>query len=150
MANKKEAKTNQVHITGNLRSAFTHDDTNEDGSIVKSTHIISLFNDDEISIDGADSSKVWDFFDGFYAGKPNKYVPSWYKDKSGVTLKSRYNVPIRILDTGERLSFDEFVKRGLIRNASVDILCNVKDSGVYPAAMQINEDGEEYDAFANF
>ena len=150
MAKEVKKSKEQIHITGVLRSAFTHEENNDDGSIVKVTHIITLFNDEHISIDDADPKKTWEFFENFYDGKPNKYIPAWFKDQTSVVLKSRYNVPVQIFETGELLSFDEFVKRGLIRNARVNILCNVKDSGVYPCAMRIEEDGEEYDAFANF
>ena len=147
---KENKNKEQTHITGTLRSAFTHEEKNEDGTIIKATHIITLSNDDSLSMDGSSADKVWEFFEGFFDGKPKKYIPNWFKDRSGITIKSNYNVPIRIADTDERLSFDEFVKRGLIRDAKVNVLCNIKDSALYPVAMQIDEDGVIYDAFENF
>lgn len=137
----------QFHIYGVLKSAFTHTDKNEDGSVVKSTHIISI-EPDEVQFEGVED--VWVYLDEFFKGKPKKYVPNWYKEKSGIMLKSAYNIPVRIADTDERLSFDEFVERGLIRGAKINLLVNCKESALYPVALQIDADGEAYDAFANF
>lgn len=138
---------NVVIITGVLKSAFTNTRKNEDGQIIKETNVI-MFSCEELRID--DNMEVWKFFDDFYKGKPVKWVPKWYKDKSGITLKSEYNVPVMINETGERFSFEEFVKRGLIRGAIVKVKCNVKESAIYPSAIRVMEDGEEYDAFSDF
>ena len=146
MADKKNKET--IIIEGSLKSAFSHEEKNEDGSIVKVTHVLSVYRPG-VKIDG--SEKANEFFDGFYDGKPAKYVPSWHKEKKdAIVLKSAYNVPVKIEDSGERLSFDDFVERGLIRNASVQIKCNVKEQAIYPSAVKVITDGEEYDPFADF
>ena len=149
MAKEKNQEKESVFIDGVLRSAFTHEDKNEDGSIVKKTNVITIFSD-PVSIDGSDTEKAWVFFDSIYEGKPNKYVPKWYKERSGVTFKSVYNVPVRIKDSDKRMSFEEFVKRGLIRGAKIHLKANVKEQALYPVAFEVIEDGEEYDAFADF
>ena len=137
-------------IDGTLKSAFTHEEKNEDGTIVKSTHVLTLYADDTLKIDGAPVDKFWEFIDKFYAGKPAKYVPKWVKDKDKVVLKSTYNVPVMTVKDEKRYSFSEYVERGMIRGASVHIKVNVKESALYPVAFQVLEDGEEYDAFADF
>ncbi len=148
MSTNKATKKETVIIAGVVKSAFTHEEKNDDGSIKSKTNIISLFSDDNLKIDG--SAKIWEFFEGFYNGLASKWIPNWYKEKSGVVLKSAYNVPVLIVDTDERLSFEQFVERGLIRGANVQIKCNVKDSAIYPSAIKVITDGEEYDAFADF
>ena len=144
----KETNKETVIIAGVIKSAFTHVEKNDDGSIKSKTNVISLFADDNLSIDG--SPKIWEFFEGFYQGLAPKWIPNWFKERSGISLKSSYNIPVMIVDTGDRLSFEEFVERGLIRGASVQIKCNVKDSAIYPSAMKVIADGEEYDAFKDF
>ena len=141
---KEEKK--QIIIKGKLKSAFTHQKKNDDGAIISETNVLILFPEGQ-SIDGSD---FWGFFDEFFSGKGSKWVPNWYKEKSGMNLKSEYNIPVMIVDTEERLTFTEFVERGLIRDAEVSIKCNVKESAVYPSAMKIIKDGSEYDAFADF
>lgn len=143
----KDTKDTAI-FEGVLKSAFTHTDKNEDGSVASCTHVLSVYRDG-LLIDG--SEKTQDFFDAFYNGKPAKYIPSWYKDgKDSITFKSAYNVPVKIEDSDERFSFDEFVGRGLIRGAKVQIKVNVKEQAIYPAAMKVLVDGEEYDPFADF
>lgn len=143
---KKDDDKKQIIIKGVLKSAFTHQKKNDDGAIISETNVLILFPDGQ-TIDGMD---FWEFFDGFFAGKGSKWVPNWYKEKNGITLKSEYNIPILITDTEERLTFSEYVERGLIRDAEVSIKCNVKESAVYPSAMKVIKDGTEYDAFADF
>ena len=150
MAKKATTTKDTTIFEGVLKSAFTHVEKNDDGTIVKSTHILSIFNDDDLRRDGFDHDEAWAFLDEFYSGKPAKYVPNWVKDKKDLVFKSAYNVYVKIEDTDERLSFDEFVDRGLIRGAKVRLKCNVKDAAIYPSALLILEDGEEYDAFADF
>lgn len=152
---KDTAKTtlskDTVKITGKLLSAYTHQESDEKTGEVKQTNIISM-STDGIDIDGAKGEKFWSFFDGLYDGVKPKWIPDWYKDRSKgkVTFKSRYNIAVKIDDTDERMSFAQFVERGLIRNADVTLKLNVKDNTLYPSALLINEDGEVYDAFENF
>lgn len=137
----------QMHVYGILKSAFTHTDKNEDGTPVKTTHIITI-EPDNAEFDGSDD--VWKYLDEFFKNKPKKFVPNWYKEKTGISFKSNYNIPVRLAETDERMSFDEFVERGLIRGAKINLLVNEKESALYPVALQIDVDGEAYDAFANF
>ena len=148
MANAKVESGNKdvIIIKGKLRSAFVHTEKNSDGTIIKETKVIIL-NEDGQNIDGQD---FWEFFDEFFKGKSAKWIPNWYKEKKGISLKSEYNIPVLINDTEERFTFSEFVERGLIRDAEVSIKCNVKESAVYPSAMRVVKDGAEYDAFSDF
>lgn len=143
---KADAKETCI-FDGVLKSAFTHQQKNDAGEVTGVTHVIQLF-PDGLKID--DSEKVWEFFDGFYNGVASKWVPEWYKEKKGVTVKSNYDIPVKIVDTDERFSFPQFVDRGMIRNAKVLVKCNIKESALYPIAMKIVEDGEVYDAFKDF
>lgn len=140
-----------VKISGKLLSAYTHQESDEKTGEVKQTNILSI-STDGVNIDGAKGEKFWAFFDALYEGVKPKWIPDWYKDRSKgkVTFKSRYNIAVKIDDTDERMSFAQFVERGLIRNADVTLKLNVKDNTLYPSALLINEDGEVYDAFENF
>ena len=150
MATKQETTETQevknrdkVVLGGIVKSAFTKTKTTESGETI-TTNIITLY-DSDLTLDG--SSNVWGFFETFYSGKPAKWVPEWFKNKSGVTLKSGYDGPVVIVDTGEKMMFESFVNRGLIRDAKVEILCNVKDSAIYPRAMKVVVEGSEYNPF---
>ena len=140
-----------VKISGKLLSAYTHQESDEKTGEVKQTNILSI-STDGVNIDGAKGEKFWAFFDALYDGVKPKWIPEWYKDRSKgkVTFKSRYNIAVKIDDTDDRMSFAQFVERGLIRNADVTLKLNVKDNTLYPSALLINEDGEIYDAFENF
>ena len=140
-----------VKISGKLLSAYTHQESDEKTGEVKQTNILSI-STDGIDIDGDKDEKFWAFFDGLFEGVKDKWLPNWYKDRSKgkVTFKSRFNIAVKIDDTDERMSFAQFVERGLIRNANVTLKLNVKDNTLYPSALLINEDGEIYDAFENF
>lgn len=101
----------------------------------------------------SDDNSVWERLTKIYENTPKKYIPEWFKnrdDKNMISLKSTYDIPVRIEETGEKFTFDEFCERGLIRGAKVKMKCNIRDYSVYPSAMVIYEDGEEYDAFAGF
>ena len=147
-------ETESAFITGTLKSAYTHSEKKINKNreeYVETTHIITIFADGSESMDGSDSSKLWDYFSGMYADVPAQWVPDWFKDKTGVIVfKSQYNVPVKLASTNERMSFNEFVDRGLIRGAKIRLKVNLKKQAIYPSALLIEEDGEEYDAFKDF
>ena len=150
MAKENTITKETTIFDGILKNAYTHTEKNDDGTVKSATHILSIFNDENLSQDGADQATTWKFFDAFYEGKPAKYVPNWVKEKKDIVFKSAYKVYVKVEATGERMTFDEFVDRGLIRGAKVRLKCNVKDAACYPSALLVLEDGEEYDAFADF
>lgn len=147
---KTEEKTTYV-IKGILKNSFVHIEKNEDGSFKGSTNVITLKKD---VFNDADLVSV---LNKIYEHTADKWIPSWFKDMSRMTLKSSYNIPVKIMpdakaEDGEQgvLTFEQFVKRGYIEDAFVEIKCNVKDSALYPSAMKVLKDGREYDPFADF
>ena len=149
------AKTNEtneketIKFDGKLKSAYNHVDKDDNGNVVKSTNIISIFRNEELECDA--SQPVDEYFDSFYEGKFKKWIPDWYKEnKDFFTVKSAYNIPVMIDEEKKQMSFAEFVERGNIRDAHVVLKCNVKDNAIYPNAMLVLEEGKPYDAFENF
>ena len=101
----------------------------------------------------SNDQKLWKLFNEIYEKAQKRWVPEWYKnrdEKNLIVLKSAYEIPFLIEETGERLSMDDFIERDLIRGAEVKIKCNVKESCIYPSAVKVFTDGEAYDAFADF
>lgn len=149
---KKSGKGNKVtdnvvYIKGLLKSTYNHADKDDNGNIIKSTNIITIFSDDATIED----KPAMEFFKSFYDGKPSKWIPNWIKEKKDfIAVKSAYNIPVMIEDEQKQMSFAEWVERGNIRGASVTVKCNIKDSAVYPNAMMVHTEGEPYDAFADF
>lgn len=131
-----------VFAKATLISAYVKAQRSDTGKVSKNKLNISCNDKD-----------FWSVLDDVYANTPKKFVPEWYKnrdDKNMVSLKSSYDIPIRIDSTGEQLTFEEFIARGLIRGADVKVKCNVRDYSVYPSAMIVYTDGEAYDAFEGF
>ena len=96
---------------------------------------------------------LWEHLDNLYESTPKKFIPAWYKgrdEKNMVSLKSQYDIPVKIDSTGETMSFDSFCERGKIRGAKIKVKCNIKDYSIYPSAFVVFEDGEEYNAFEGF
>lgn len=137
-----------IYLKGSLKSSYNATEKDDNGNIIKSTNIVSIYKDGATDGDG---KKAIDFFTGFYKGKNQKWLPDWFKsDKDIIVVKSAYNIPVMTEWDKKQMSFAEWVERGNIRNAKVTIKCNVKESAIYPNAMMVHEDGEPYDAFAEF
>lgn len=147
-----------IMLNAVIKSAFTHTEKNEAGQPTgKSTNVIMLYPDAECDPD------IWELLTKLYEHTADKWVPNWFKDKSCITLKSAYNIPVQIADDqatdldeikakSEKciISFTHFVKRGYIEGARCFIQCNVKESAIYPKAVRIMCDGKEYDPFKDF
>lgn len=160
MANTNNTQSNPETIMLNavIKSAFTHTEKDEAGQPTgKSTNVIMLYPDAESNPD------IWELLTKLYEHTADKWVPKWFKDHSGITLKSAYNIPVQIADENASdfeeikaksekciLSFSEFVQRGYIEGARCFIQCNVKESAIYPKAVRIMCDGKEYDPFKDF
>lgn len=141
-----------------IKSAFTHAEKDDDGKLTgEVTNVIILYPDVESDPD------IWDLLEKLYEHTADKWIPNWFKDRSRITLKSAYNIPVQIADANaidldeikeksEKciLTFSDFVKRGYIEGSRCMILCNIKESAVYPKAVRIINDGKEYDPFADF
>lgn len=89
-----------------------------------------------------------DIFDSITAYKESgkNYTPTWYKEKNHIMLRSVYDIPVKSVD-GDKLTFDEFCERGLIKGAKVEVKIVQKEGAIYPSAIVILEDGDEYDVF---
>lgn len=147
-----------IMLNACIKSAFTHTEKDDAGQPTgKTTNVIILYPDVESDPD------VWDVLKKLYEHTADKWVPKWYKDGSGITLKSAYNIPVQIADENASdfdeiraksgkciLSFSDFVQRGYIEGARCFIQCNVKESAIYPKAVRIMCDGKEYDPFKDF
>ena len=146
---KEKSDVEVVKIEGNVRSAYSTTEKDEQGEVNKVTNIVSLYSDG-LTVDG--SEKVSEFFEGLFSGVSNKkYIPSWFKEsKDYIVLKSKFNIPCKIDDTDEQFSWIQFVERGNINNAHVIVKCNVKNNTIYPSCMLILSEGEPYDAFKDF
>lgn len=145
------AKENVVETTkfeGVLKSAFSHTEKDDNGNVTRVQNTINLFRE---GLTRDKFEDVDEFFNEFYEGKTKKWIPEWHKEnKDFISLKSGYNIPCKLDETGEQMSFTQFVERGNIRGAKVIVKCNIKDTAVYPSAMLIVKDGEAYDAFKDF
>lgn len=140
MKNAEEKRV--IFFEGTLISCYRKSQKSDEGKVSKNKLNIST-----------DDKELWDKLGAIYENTPKKFVPEWFKnrdEKNMVSLKSTFDIPIKIFDTGETMSFDEFCDRGKIRGAKVKMKCNLKDFSVYPAAMCVMSEGEEYDAFEGF
>lgn len=161
MATQNETTTEApetIMLDAVIKSAFMHAEKDEAGQLTgKLTNVIMLYPDVESNPD------IWELLTKLYEHTADKWIPKWFKDKSGITLKSAYNIPVQIADENVIdleeikaksdkciLSFSEFVKRGYIEGAHAIIQCNVKESAIYPKAVRIMTDGKEYDPFKDF
>ena len=84
------------------------------------------------------------------AGK--KFVPQWVKDFKGyINVSTQFAIPCRYngmeYDDTEKFIVD---KDFTMHNALVRLSLNVKDSAIYPNALDIITEGEEIDKFADF
>ena len=147
-----------IMLNAVIKSAFTHTEKDADGQPTgKTTNVILLYPDVK------SNPNIWELLTKLYEHSADKWVPKWYKDRSGITLKSAYNIPVQIADDNASdleeikaksdkriISFSDFIKRGYIEGARCFIQCNVKESAIYPKAVRIMCDGKEYDPFADF
>lgn len=138
-----------IYFKGTLKSSYSADDKDDNGNVIGIVNTVSLYRDG-LTVD--DSDKANEFFEGCFKNTTKKYQPNWWKEgKDACSFKSRYNVPVKIEDTEEQMTFAQWVDRGEIRGALVTLKCNlVNDSVIYPSAMLVHKVGEPYDAFADF
>lgn len=144
-----------IYFKGTLKSSFSADEKDDNGNVIGILNNIYLFREglavtgEDVDVEGED---VDDFFSQIFKNTAKKYVPTWYKeDKDYCKFKSRYNIPVKIEDDGDQMTFAQWVDRGEIRGAVVTLKCNlVNGSVLYPSAMLVHEVGEVYDAFAEF
>ena len=137
--NTTESKKYTKMITGKMVSAYIMARSDKD-PVPRCT--INMIPDDD----------AWGDIDALYLDVAKKFVPQWAKDKDHMMLRSTFDIPVMIPD-GSKLTFEEFVKRGLIDGAEIKVKCTfapeTETSGcaVYPSALKILVDGKEKDPF---
>ena len=133
---------NIIFFNATLISAYQKSQATDTGKVSKNKLNVST-----------DDNALWEKLAKVYENTPKKFIPEWYKnrdDKNMVSLKSSYDIHVKIDDTGDKYTFEEFVDRGLIRGAKIRVKANIKDYCIYPSAFVVYEDGEPYDAFEGF
>lgn len=150
MATKNNETVETIKIEGRVKSAYSHTEKDDNGNVVSRTNVISLYRDGLKIGDGKTS--VEDFFNEMYKGVSNqKFIPAWHKEnKPFISIKSSYNIHVKIDELNTQMSFVDFVERGNINGAEVVVKCNVKPNALYPSAMLVVKEGEPYDAFKDF
>lgn len=138
-----------IYFKGTLKSSYSVKAKDDNGAVTGIENKVLLYRDG-LTVD--DSDKVDEFFEGCFKNTIKKYQPKWWKeDKDAFSTKSHYNVPVKIEETDEQMTFAQWVERGEIRGANVTLKCNlVNGSVIYPSAMLVHKVGEPYDAFADF
>lgn len=91
--------------------------------------------------------------DGAFSESGKKFTPSWVKEFEGyVNLSTSYEIPFRDNENNkEGESVEDYVADGYNwLGAKVRVSVNVKDGALYPKAILFDEEGAEFDAFADF
>ena len=77
----------------------------------------------------------------------NKLTPTWFKEKTGyINLTSRFNIPVMTMK-GKKITFEEWLETKVVIGSTVKCKFIQKEGAVYPVAIKVIEDGEEFDAF---
>lgn len=78
-----------------------------------------------------------------------KMTPSWYKEQEGyINLNSIFDIPV-MDSNGERMDFDGWLGTGKAIKSKVKVSVRQKEGVLYPIAIKVIEEGEEFDPFAN-
>lgn len=78
-----------------------------------------------------------------------KMTPSWYKEQEGyINLNSIFDIPVMDI-TGNRIDFDAWLETGKAVKSKVKVSVRQKEGALYPIAIKVIEEGEEFDPFAD-
>lgn len=78
-----------------------------------------------------------------------KMTPSWYKEQEGyINLNSIFDIPVMDI-AGNRIDFDAWLGTGKAVKSKVKVSVRQKEGALYPIAIKVIEEGEEFDPFAN-
>lgn len=78
-----------------------------------------------------------------------KMTPSWYKEQEGyINLNSIFDIPVMDIK-GNRIDFDAWLETGKAVKSKVKVSARQKEGALYPIAIKVIEEGEEFDPFAN-
>lgn len=86
-----------------------------------------------------------------YAESGDKFTPKWVKEFTGfVNLSTKYDVPM-VSGNEKYSSIEKAIENGFpFMRAEVGVAVVVKDGAVYPKAVKVYKEGEEYNPFALF
>lgn len=135
----KEINNETMVFSGVIKAVYKRKDTDNKGRVKEDSpikNVITVFPDDKKKV-----------FDAIYAYEDSgdKYTPDWFKNKEFIRLKSAYNIPVQI--DGEEVSFNDWLDRGLVKGAKVNVKMTQQDGVIYPDAIVVKEDGEKFDPF---
>lgn len=78
-----------------------------------------------------------------------KMTPSWYKEQEGyINLNSIFDIPVMDIK-GNRIDFDAWLETGKAVKSKVKVSVRQKEGALYPIAIKVIEEGEEFNPFAN-
>lgn len=78
-----------------------------------------------------------------------KMTPSWYKEQEGyINLNSIFDIPVMDIQ-GNSIDFDDWLETGKAVKSKVKVSVRQKEGALYPIAIKVIEEGEEFDPFAN-
>lgn len=78
-----------------------------------------------------------------------KMTPSWYKEQEGyINLNSIFDIPVMDIK-GNRIDFDAWLETGKAVKSKIKVSVRQKEGALYPIAIKVIEEGEEFDPFAN-
>lgn len=79
----------------------------------------------------------------------DKMTPSWYKEQEGyINLNSIFDIPVMDIK-GNRIDFDAWLDTGKAVKSKVKVSVRQKEGALYPIAIKVIEEGEEFDPFAD-
>ena len=78
-----------------------------------------------------------------------KMTPSWYKEQEGyINLNSIFDIPVMDIK-GNRIDFDAWLETEKVVKSKVKVSVRQKEGALYPMAIKVIEEGEEFDPFAD-
>lgn len=78
-----------------------------------------------------------------------KMTPSWYKEQEGyINLNSIFDIPVMDIK-GNRIDFDAWLETGKAVKSKIKVSVRQKEGALYPIAIKVIEEGEEFDPFAD-
>lgn len=87
-----------------------------------------------------------------FANAGDNFTPTWVKEMNGyVNLGTTYDIPVKHVDGYVDNSLEKAIENGFaFMHAKVKVSLSVKEGAIYPKAMVVLEEGESYNAFADF
>lgn len=89
---------------------------------------------------------------GAFVSSGENFTPTWVKEMNGyVNLSTTYDIPVKHVDGYTENSLEKAIENGFaFMHAKVKVSLSVKQGAIYPKAVMVLEEGQSYDAFADF